>query len=360
MVLFGGHARVGSCGTPPRHLGASRPAAWSWAGTLLAPNAPRHHQRQLHGRLLAATPSRSTESGSFTIRSPAACRRSRTRTLGLGAVCTDPGRSTQHAPARRGRVAHTGDMERRTGAEAAIHVPAGPHVYFDVLGGDIVHHIVVTSGRRRSGRPRRRRVRGKIILTSGHRARPAVGAVAHSDRRRQRLHDHASISSTLKRRPSRSPAVATRRGRSHRQVAGGYRATRSPRPIRSAAWRRSIAPWSRSSTIRPSTSPSPTTSSRRRAAARASADAAASAAVAAARPAIPPSGPDLVRRRVGGRRRRPRGQRAHHPSVTTVGDVVSVTIRVRNLGPLPADAAVAREIPQFDPTSPTRWRGSSG
>ena len=47
------------------------------------------------------------------------------------------------------------------------------------------------------------------------------------------------------------------------------------------------------------------------------------------------------------------------PRVSSVGDVVSVTTRVRNNGPLPAVDALAREIPQVDPATPTRWRRSS-
>jgi choice-of-anchor A domain-containing protein len=42
------------------------------------------------------------------------------------------------------------------------------------------------------------------------------------------------------------------------------------------------------------------------------------------------------------------------PRVSTVGGVVSVTVRVRNLGPLPADGAVVREIPQVDPRHPNQ------
>ena len=38
--------------------------------------------------------------------------------------------------------------------------------------------------------------------------------------------------------------------------------------------------------------------------------------------------------------------------MSTVGGVVTVTVRVRNLGPLPADGAVVREIPQVDPRHP--------
>jgi hypothetical protein len=42
------------------------------------------------------------------------------------------------------------------------------------------------------------------------------------------------------------------------------------------------------------------------------------------------------------------------PRVTHVGDVVNVTVRVRNNGPLPAEGALAREIPQFDPKHPNQ------
>jgi hypothetical protein len=40
--------------------------------------------------------------------------------------------------------------------------------------------------------------------------------------------------------------------------------------------------------------------------------------------------------------------------VSAVGDVVSVRVRVRNNGPLPAVDALAREIPQTDPRHPNR------
>ena len=54
-----------------------------------------------------------------------------------------------------------------------------------------------------------------------------------------------------------------------------------------------------------------------------------------------------------------RSARRCHPA-SAGGRVVSVTTRVRNIGPLPAvDGAIAREIPQVDPAAPTRWRGSS-
>jgi choice-of-anchor A domain-containing protein len=42
------------------------------------------------------------------------------------------------------------------------------------------------------------------------------------------------------------------------------------------------------------------------------------------------------------------------PRISQVGHVVSVTVRVRNLGPLPADGAVVREIPQVDPRRPNQ------
>jgi choice-of-anchor A domain-containing protein len=42
------------------------------------------------------------------------------------------------------------------------------------------------------------------------------------------------------------------------------------------------------------------------------------------------------------------------PRVTTVGGVVTATIRVRNNGPQPAVDALAREIPQFDPEHPNQ------
>ena len=42
------------------------------------------------------------------------------------------------------------------------------------------------------------------------------------------------------------------------------------------------------------------------------------------------------------------------PRVSQVGHVVTVTVRVRNLGPLPADGAVVREIPQVDPRHPNQ------
>ena len=42
------------------------------------------------------------------------------------------------------------------------------------------------------------------------------------------------------------------------------------------------------------------------------------------------------------------------PRVSEVGDVVSVTTRVRNNGPLPAVDALAREIPQVDPRHPNQ------
>jgi Domain of unknown function DUF11 len=42
------------------------------------------------------------------------------------------------------------------------------------------------------------------------------------------------------------------------------------------------------------------------------------------------------------------------PRVVSVGDVVNVTVRVRNKGPLPAVDALAREIPQVDPSHPNQ------
>jgi hypothetical protein len=42
------------------------------------------------------------------------------------------------------------------------------------------------------------------------------------------------------------------------------------------------------------------------------------------------------------------------PRLSSVGDVVSVTVRVRNHGPLPAVDALAREIPQVDPRHPNQ------
>jgi hypothetical protein len=68
----------------------------------------------------------------------------------------------------------------------------------------------------------------------------------------------------------------------------------------------------------------------------------------------PPSGPDLVRAAsvLGGADVAVR--QTISPRVSAVGDTVSVTVRVRNLGPLPAVGALARELPQVDPRRPNQ------
>ena len=71
-------------------------------------------------------------------------------------------------------------------------------------------------------------------------------------------------------------------------------------------------------------------------------------------PPAPLPGPDLVLAAslAGGADLRSR--RAVSPRISSVGDVVSVAVRVRNNGPLPAVDALAREIPQVDPRHPNQ------
>ena len=81
---------------------------------------------------------------------------------------------------------------------------------------------------------------------------------------------------------------------------------------------------------------------------------AAAAAAVAARSAQPLPAPTSSSRLRSAAARTSAVSERISPRVSQVGHVVTVTVRVRNLGPLPADGAVVREIPQVDPGHPNQ------
>jgi choice-of-anchor A domain-containing protein len=329
----------------------------NWRGTLLAPHALVDLSNgQFYGQLIADRVILGSE-GFF--HRPFCVPPAPTKDLSLASLCTDPV-TNQHAM----RLRNTGDSDhpvtwsdRDSAQTGAFTAKAGTDTFFDVLGGNTVHHIVVKSGATTLEQTTTtRRCAGEITvakLVTG--VDPPLGPwriVIEGDNGFTTTRDLGNAQQATVEVPGSYQAGQVPVG----EVAGGARYVISEddplgaivsidKPLVTILDGQSelvtigndypTAP----EPPEPPVPPEPPTPPQ---------------------PPLPPGppppapGPDLVvaASLAGGADVAVR--ETISPRVTTVGDVVSVTVRVRNNGPLPAVDAVAREIPQTDPRHPNR------
>jgi choice-of-anchor A domain-containing protein len=323
-----------------------------WKGTLLAPHAGDSVTNgNFYGQLLVDHATIGSEG--FFHRPFAGCLPPLpTSDLSLVSLCTDP--VTQHHAMRLrnlGDRSHVVTWSDRDSAQGdTFTAPARTDTFFDVLNGNVVHHIVVTSGSTTlEATTSTRQCAGTITLVkqvTGEGARPPGpwririegdnGFVATRD-----LADGERAAVAV---PGSYQAGTVAIG----EVAGGARYTISePDPLGGVAsvdrplitildGQSEIATVTNEFPPSPPEPPVPP------------------------QPELPPGppeplpGPDLVLAPSLDGGADVAVTATVSPRVSRVGDVVNVTVRVRNKGPLPAVDAVAREIPQVDPKHPNQ------
>jgi choice-of-anchor A domain-containing protein len=324
----------------------------NWQGTLLAPHAAvTESNGQFYGQTLS---DRANIGSELFVHHPfGGCLPPLpTRDLSLVSLCTDP--VTLHNAMRLrnlGDRAYRVTWSDRDSAQGdTFTAPAGTDTFFDVLDGDTVHHIVVTSGSTTlETTTTTRACAGTITLAKqviGEGTRPPGpwririegdnGFVATRN-----LADGQQAAVDV---PGSYQAGTVAVG----EVAGGARYTiTEPDPLGGVAsvdrplitildGQNEVATVTNEYPPSPPEPPVPP------------------------QPPLPPGppdplpGPDLVTAASQDGGADLAVSETISPKVVTVGAEVRVTVRVRNHGPLPAVAALAREIPQVDPTHPNQ------
>ena len=330
-----------------------------WQGTLLAPNAAASLSNgQLHGQLLAASAAIGSEGvfhHPFTGCLPAAP----TRDLSLASLCTDP--VTNHHAMRLRNTGDTSHAVTWTDADSAqtgsFTARAGTDTFFDVLDGDRVHHIVATSGsttlnETTTTRPCAGTITVRKLVTGPGAAPPGPWRIhVDGDNGFSATRDLVDGAQSAVAVPGGYQAGSVRIG----QLAGGVRyaisepdtlgaiASVDQSPVTIIDGQSEIVTVGNDfpTAPEPPVPPEPPVTP-------------------PPQPVLPPGttgplpGPDLVLAAsvLGGAD--VAVSETISPRVSAVGDVVSVTVRVRNYGPLPAVGPVAREIPQVDPRRPNQ------
>jgi choice-of-anchor A domain-containing protein len=334
---------------------------FEWKGSILAPNAAVSLSNgQLSGSLAARTVAIGILNGPGYLVNRvgfSGCLPPAPPNPTIASLCTDP--VTNHHTLR---FTNTGNStravswrDRDSAQTGSFSSPGDTDTFFDVLDGNVVHHIVVTSGsvtleqttstRRCAGTITvRKLVTGPGVAPPGPWRIVITGDNGFSATRD--LVDGAQATVSV---PGGYETGSVPAG----QIAGGVRYTISePDPLDAVA---SIdkplvtitdgqTPLvtignhypTRPEPPEPPTPPTPP------------------------QPPLPPGppapapGPDLVTAASLAGGADVAVSETISPRVSSVGDVVNVTVRVRNNGPLPAVDAVAREIPQTDPRHPNR------
>jgi choice-of-anchor A domain-containing protein len=328
-----------------------------WQGTLLAPNAAVSvGNGNLYGQIVADR----VTIGSYGLfhRPFGGCLPpAPTKDLSLASLCTDP--VTNHNTMR---LRNTGDRphavtwrDRDSAQTGAFSAGAGTDTFFDVLGGDTVHHIVATSGSTTLEQATTtRRCAGTItvrkLVTGPGAAPPGPWRI--------RIDGDNGFSATRDLVDGAQVAVEVPGGYQTGsvpigEVAGGVRYSISePDPLGAIAsvdkplvtitdgQSEIVTVRNAYPEVEPPVPPEPP--------------------VVPPQPVLPPGppaplpGPDLVLAAslAGGADLTVAA--VVSPRSSSVGDVVSVVVRVRNNGPLPAVNALAREIPQVDPRHPNQ------
>ncbi len=330
-----------------------------WQGTLLAPHAAASLSNgQLHGQLLAASAVIGSE-GLFHHPFSGCLPPQPAQDLSLASLCTDP--VTNHHAMRLRNLGDTSHAVSWTDADSAqtgsFTARAATDTFFDVLDGDRVHHIVATSG--------------STTLKETTTTRPCAGTITVRKRVtgpgvappgpwRIHVDGDNGFGTTRDLVDGAQSAVAVPGGYQAGsvpigQVAGGVRyaisepdtlgaiASVDSSPVTILDGQSEIVtvgndfPASPEPPIPPEPPVAPPP-----------------------QPVLPPGptgplpGPDLVlaASRLGGAD--VAVSETISPRVSAVGDAVSVTVRVRNYGPLPAVGVLAREIPQVNPRRPNQ------
>jgi choice-of-anchor A domain-containing protein len=327
----------------------------SWEGTILAPDAAVSISNGTYNGSVAARDV-SIGSEAFNDHRFAGCLPpAPPKDLSLASLCTDP--LTGHHSLRlrntgaNAHPAHWEDLD--SGQSGDLDAPAESDTFFDVAGGDVPHRIVVTSGSTTLQQTTGTNLCGGTIVVgkavTGEGLAPVGpwviairGSNAFSTTRALLAGAQAAVA---------VPGTFQEGSVPIGEIAGGYLYTISEtdplggvasidRPVVTITddqtERVTVTndfPPSPEPPVPPQPQPQPPLPPG---------------------PPTPPSGPDLiVAQSVGGGADLEVTERIS-PRVTVVGRVVTVTVTVRNLGPLPADGAVVREIPQLDPQHPNQ------
>jgi choice-of-anchor A domain-containing protein len=330
-----------------------------WQGTLLAPNAAASLSNgQLHGQLLAASATIGSE-GVFHHPFTGCLPPAPAKDLSLASLCTDPV-TNHHAM----RLRNTGDTshavtwtDRDSAQTGSFTARAGTDTFFDVLDGDRVHHIVATSGsttleQTTSTRPCAGTITVRKLVTGPGVAPPGPWRIL--------IEGDNGFSATRDLVDGAQSAVAVPGGYQAGSVpighvAGGVRYAISEPDTLGAVASVDKSPvtildgQSEIVTVgndfptppEPPLPPEPPVPP-------------------PPQPVLPPGppaplpGPDLVLAASVLSGADVAVSETISPRVSAVGEAVSVTVRVRNYGPLPAVGALAREIPQVDPRHPNQ------
>ncbi|HEX6743784.1 MAG TPA: choice-of-anchor A family protein [Solirubrobacteraceae bacterium] len=338
-------------------------AGFEWKGSILAPNAAVSLSNgQLNGSVAARVVSVGASNGGYLVRHngftgclpPAA-----PTPLSIASLCTDPV-TNLHAL----RLRNTGSSTRAvtwtdkdSAQTGAFSSPGGTDTFFDVRDGDVVHHIVVKSGtttleQTTTTRPCAGTITVRKLVTGPGAAPPGPWRIhIDGDNGFSATRDLVDGAQSAVSVPGGYQAGSVPIG----QVAGGVRyaisepdtlgaiASVDQSPVTILDGQSEIVTVGNDFPTAPEPPVPPEPPVR-----------------PPPQPVLPPgttgplSGPDLVLAAslLGGAD--VAVSETISPRVSTVGATVSVTVRVRNYGPLPAVGALAREIPQVDPRRPNQ------
>jgi choice-of-anchor A domain-containing protein len=327
-------------------------------GTILAPNAAvKVGNGNLYGQILGA----SADIGSYGLfNAPfSGCLPPQpTKDLALASLCTDPV-TNHHAMRLRNTGSTTRAVtwsDRDSAQTGAFSSPAGTDTFFDVLDGNTVHHIVVTSG--------------STTLEQATSTRKCAGTITL----RKLVTGPAATAGPWRIVIAGDNGFSTTRdlvdgGQATVEVPGGYQAGTVPIGQVAGGIRYKISEADPLGALASVDKPLVTITDGQSEAVTVSN---AYPDVEPPEPPVPPEpptppqpvlppgppgplpGPDLVLAASLAGGADLAITESISPRKTTVGDDVTVTVRVRNNGPLPAVDALAREIPQVDPRNPNR------
>jgi choice-of-anchor A domain-containing protein len=329
----------------------------NWQGTVLAPNASVSVSNgQFYGQIRADRVTIGSE-GLFHRPFTGCLPPAPTNDLSLASLCTDP--VTNHHTMRLRNIGDTSHAvtwtDRDSAQTGSFAARAGTDTFFDVLDGDTVHHIVAKSGSATLEQTTTtRQCAGTItvrkLVTGPGLAPPGPWRIViEGDNGFTATRDLVDGAQAVVAVPGGYQTGSVPIG----QVAGGVRyAISEPDPLGAIAsidkplvtildGQSEIVTVGNDFPTPPEPPEQPTPP-------------------VPPQPPLPPGppaplpGPDLVVAASLTDGADVAVTETLSPRVSEVGDVVSVTVRVRNNGPLPAVDAVAREIPQVDPRHPNR------
>jgi choice-of-anchor A domain-containing protein len=337
----------------PLATSVAQKSGLNWQGTLLAPHALVDLSNgQFYGQLIAE---RAIVGSEGLFHRPFCFPPAPTTDLSLASLCTDP--VTLHHSMRLRNVG-TSDhavtwSDRDSAQTGAFTARAGTDTFFDVLDGDTVHHIVVKSGATTLEKATTTRqcegviTLSKLVVATAPKPAGPWRIAIRGDNGFSTTRDLGDAQQAEVEVPGGYQAGSVPIG----EVAGGARyAITETDPLGAVVSvdkplvtildgeRELVTVTNTFPDVIPPVPPDPVPP----------------------QPPLPPGppeplpGPDIVvAASVDGGADLTIAE-VLTPRVTTVGGVVSATIRVRNNGPQPAVNALAREIPQVDPKHPNQ------